>query len=179
MVITNVMQKELTPNEFKNKIAEIVENLKIQEERKKYIANNKLCGQDRIKIRILNVINGIYVYITKPLMSVYSNTLKVYIKEENPYITFMNVRGKEIQLTGINNVDFFRQFEAYVFRPADYNFAYDLSGEYIHATDERFHIFEETGTWIITFDGDRIGSMNPKTHQEAADALGNVFKCFT
>ena len=111
-------------------------------------------------------------------MKVYSETLEVYIKDENPYITFIKIYGKEIQLTGINNVDFFRQFETYVFRPADYNFIYDLSGEYIYANDEKFHIFEETGFWILTYNGDRIGVFNPQSHDEAQDALLNYIKYF-
>jgi len=173
------MQKELTVEEFNSNIAKITENLKLQEERKSYIAKSQLHGMDHFKIRLLNIINRIYIYVTKPLMKVYSELLKVYIKDENPYITFMKIYGKEIQLTGISNVDFFRQFETYVFRPADYNFVYDLSGEYIYSIDEKFHIFEETGFWILTYNGDRIGIFNPQSHKEAQEALLNYIKCFT
>jgi len=173
------MQTELTQSKFKNKFTEIAENLTIQEGRKKYIADNKLRGHDKRKLQLLKLINRVYTYLSTPLMSVYSDTLKVYTKNENPYITFMDVYGKDIQLTGINDVDFYRQFETYVFRPSDYNFAYDLSGVYVYNKDYRFHIFKEGDSWIFTFEGDRVGIINPRDHREAVEALSKLFKCFT
>jgi hypothetical protein len=103
----------------------------------------------------------------------------VKLKEENPYLTFTIVYDKEIQLTGINDVDFKNQFNKYVFKPADYNFAYDLSGEYIYTKDSRFHIYQKADFWYVTFNGDQVAVLQLTSHKQAIDTLGNIIKCFT
>ena len=161
-------------NDYNIKMKEIVENLTIQEKRLNFIANTYFHTIDKFKVKLLNIINYIHAKLVKRLNTVYANRMTVYIKDENPYVSYIKLYDTELQLTGLSDADFYNQFKQYVFKPSEYNFIYDFAGNYMYIPDSKFRIRQDNTKWILFLNNEQIGSFEPTTHE---DALKFLQKC--